>query len=119
MYLIRFDINGLTHGMVLNKKRQTKTIKKMVINKFWKELNLYGDYKQAIANITILGIEPFKCQNCGDPVSVQLYAKNAAMLCQDCFDLSLLPIFYKQWGYKPNNHLIDDGDVIFIKSIIQ
>jgi hypothetical protein len=116
MYLVKFSIDEIIHGIVLNKKRQEKTIKKIVINRLWKELNLYGDHKQAMSSITILCREPLKCKKCGDPVSVHVYAKNGDMLCQDCFDLSLLPRFYKQLGYKPNNHIIDDGDVIFIIS---
>lgn len=116
MYLIIAKLNEKIFRLVLDKIIHGNTIKKMLLNKFWKELEYCGQRKRKEYKIEILKRIPFKCDNCHGPVSVEQYSKNDAMLCQDCFDLSLYPIFDKQKGYSPRNVLHRDHDAIYIIS---
>ena len=116
MYLIVVKLNEKIFRLVLDKKIHGNTIKKMLLDKFWKEFEHYCRRKRNKYKIEILKRIPFKCDNCDVPVSVEEYSNNDTMLCQDCFGLSLLPIFDKELGYKVRNRVHRDHDVIYITS---
>ena len=116
MDLVEFSIKGTIYKLVIDKKRQDKTIKKIVIDKLWKEFHHYGDRKQAMTDITITYKIAFECEGCGRPVNLEEYMHNKAVCCQDCFETTYLPFIYDLAARTPNYKLIYDDDSISIIS---